>query len=87
MSDLMQGVIHGRTIKLEQDPGLGDGRHVEVTVRVKESPEAPADHAARRETAAGMLADLPPRVDEDLEEILRGRKCNVAHSRECTQKQ
>ena len=34
----LRGVIHGRTIELESEPGLPDGQQVSVTVEVKEEP-------------------------------------------------
>jgi hypothetical protein len=52
----MNGVIRGKMIELENDPGIGDGQHVEVIVRPT-SPHVGNDGAPR--TAAGMLADLP----------------------------
>ena len=33
MSEMVEGVIHGRTIELEIDPGLQDGERVEVMIR------------------------------------------------------
>ena len=41
MTRVLRGIIHGRTIELDDSPGLEDGRHVEVTLRVDELPGAP----------------------------------------------
>ena len=30
----IQGIIHGKTIELAEDPGIEDGQHVEVDVRI-----------------------------------------------------
>ncbi len=30
----IQGVIHGKTIELDQDPGIAEGQRVDVKVRV-----------------------------------------------------
>ncbi len=74
MSELLYGVIHGKTIELEQDPGLEDGRRVQVILQVKRLPGPPPGwYPGCTETAAGMLADVPG-WDEDLEEILAERK-------------
>jgi len=35
MSKAMQGVVHGRTIKLDEDPGIEEGRKVEVLIRIR----------------------------------------------------
>ena len=67
MSDLLQGVIHGKTVELACDPGLEQGQHVEVVLRPVAREEKPV------RTAAGMLADIPG-LDESLEEIQQARK-------------
>ena len=33
MVKVLRGVVHGRTIELESEPGIEDGRKVEVMVR------------------------------------------------------
>jgi hypothetical protein len=74
MSDVLHGVIHGKTIELESDPGIEDGRRVEIVLRVKGRPSPPPGWRPNgTETSAGMLADIPG-LDEDLDEILRDRK-------------
>jgi hypothetical protein len=42
---VMNGVVHGRTIELETEPGLPDGQAVSVTVEAVE----PVDEAKRQE--------------------------------------
>ena len=41
MNRVMRGVVHGRTIELEGDPGIADGRKVEVVLRLKQLPGPP----------------------------------------------
>lgn len=40
MTRVLRGIIHGKTIDLDENPGLQDGRQVEVTLRVHELPGA-----------------------------------------------
>lgn len=70
MSQIIHGIIHGRTIELAEDIGLADGQP--VTVIVQPSPTSiPGD--GERISAAGMLADYPE-MDEYLEDVMRSRK-------------
>jgi hypothetical protein len=62
MTQVLSGVIHGRTVMLDFDPGFADGESVEVVVR-------PAV-----ESAAGLLAGFPDELDQQLDDILRERK-------------
>jgi hypothetical protein len=41
MVKTLHGRVHGRTIELEDEPGMADGQRVEVRLRVVEPPEAP----------------------------------------------
>lgn len=36
----LQGIVHGRTIELEQEPGLAEGQRVAVDVRLVDEPPA-----------------------------------------------
>ncbi len=71
MSEVVEGVIHGRTIELEIDPGLHDGERVEVVIRRAVRPEARGNGT---KSAAGALAHFPPEYFEDLDEIVRSRQ-------------
>jgi hypothetical protein len=74
----VQGVIHGTTIELKENPGLADGAEIEVILlprRVMDDPSSGGFGA--RTTAAGMLAHLPPEVDEEIAAIIRERKNGV----------
>ncbi len=70
MSDLVHGVIHGKTIELQSDPGLGEGQAVEVLIRPAPSPVRAGDGIRR---SAGALAD-DPHWDAIMDEIHQARK-------------
>jgi hypothetical protein len=76
MTKMMRGVVHGKTIELESDTGLEDGRKVEVILRAKELPGPPPGwKPGSRETAAGMMAPVWSAEDDSiLEEIYNDRK-------------
>jgi hypothetical protein len=74
----LQGVIHGTTIELKENPGLADGVEIEVILLPRRVVEGPSPSVpGERTTAAGMLAHLPPEVDEEIEAIIRERKQGV----------
>jgi hypothetical protein len=76
MTKVLRGVIHGRTIELESDTGLEDGRKVEVTLRANALPGPPPGwKPGSTETAAGMMSSCWTEEDDRiLEEIHRERK-------------
>ncbi len=54
----LRGVVHGRTIELEEDPHLPDGTTVEVELRTPITPSPPSHALAQRlQTAAQTLRD------------------------------
>ncbi|MEN6457660.1 MAG: hypothetical protein ABFC63_01910 [Thermoguttaceae bacterium] len=58
MNVVLHGTVHGRTVELDDDPGIEDNRVVEVILRTKQLPgPPPAWKPGSTETAAGMLAD------------------------------
>jgi hypothetical protein len=66
-SPALKGVIHGRVIELDREPGLPDGQEVTVTVEpvmASSLPRPPAflsDEARRRwDEAWAEVKDLPP---------------------------
>jgi hypothetical protein len=75
MTKILRGVIHGKTIELEKDTGLEDGREVEVILRLKQLPGPPPGWTAGvGETAAGAMASTWSAEDDRiLEEIHRER--------------
>ena len=75
MNIAMQGVIHGKTVELEDAPGLDDGRivHVILSTDLPIRPEG-GDASDPYQSAAGMMADYTEDDDAVLEEIYRDRK-------------
>ena len=76
MKRTMQGVVHGRTIELDNDPGLDDGRTVEVVLLPKEQPSPPPGWTPGcTQTAAGMMAEYWSEEDDRiLEQIYQDRR-------------
>jgi hypothetical protein len=70
----LKGVIHGKTIELDEEPGLPDGQPVDVTVqpRVETGPRLPPGEGIRR--SAGTWADDPEGLDEYLDQLRRDRE-------------
>ena len=66
---ILKGVIHGRTIELEQEPGLPDGQSVAVTVQpfAEQERRLPPGEGIRR--SAGAWEDDPEGVDEFLRQV------------------
>ena len=75
MVKILRGVVHGRTIELETEPGIEDGRRVEVIVRSKTLPGPPPGwRPGSTETAAGMMAKHWTEEDDRiLDQIERDR--------------
>lgn len=71
MTKTMHGIVHGRTIELDEDPGVAEGQEVEVQVKViPKTPRTPGEGFLRTE---GALAD-DTEWDAIMEEIYRARK-------------
>ncbi len=76
MTTALKGIIHGKTIELEQEPGLPDGQEVSVTVTPvpgRTSPNSPAALEALRR-AAGSWADDAEELERYLEWNRQQRK-------------
>jgi hypothetical protein len=75
--EILMGVIHGKTIELDEEPGLPDGQPVQVTVKPVAQPgnaaENPLDALKR---AAGGWSDDPEGLERYLEWNRRQRKVN-----------
>jgi len=67
MSEL-KGVVHGKTIELDQEPGLPDGERVSVTVHRL----LPPGEGIKR--SAGAWSDCAEELDCWLEEMQRSRR-------------
>ena len=65
-SNVHHGVVHGKTIELDDSPGLPDGQEVLVTVetRQQESGDSASEEGLRR--AFGAWADDADGLDEFL---------------------
>ena len=70
MTEIIRGIIHGRTIELDRNPGIGDGQKVEVILRPERSAQQWGEGIRR---SAGALADFPE-MDAIMEEIQQERR-------------
>ena len=75
MVKILRGVVQGRTIELDSEPGIEDGQEVELIVRAKPRPVPPPGWSpGSSQTAAGMMAEHWTEEDDRiLEEIERDR--------------
>ena len=64
----LRGTIHGRTIELEQEPGLPEGQHVSVTVQRLLPPGEGIKQSARG------WADASDELDCWLDQMQRSRQ-------------
>ena len=71
MTKTLRGKVRGRTIELDEDPGLAEGQEVEVQVRVL--PKTGRKSGEEFLRTAGALAD-DTEWDAIMEEIHRQRK-------------
>lgn len=72
MSRIIQGIVHGRTIELTEDPGVADGQRVEVIVKPAREAK-PWGEGIRR--SAGALAESWTQEDDKiLDELHLSRK-------------
>ena len=72
MTQVIEGVIHGRTIVLNGDPGVADGSQVQVVLQV-DSPSSGREPPDRK-TAAGRMANYTDDDDAVLAEIYQDRR-------------
>jgi hypothetical protein len=70
MTKTLHGKVHGRTIELDEDPGVAEGQEVEVQMKVVPPPQKWGEGILR---TAGALAD-DPHWDAIMEEIHKARK-------------
>jgi hypothetical protein len=73
MTKIVHGIVHGKTIELDQELGLADGQQVEVAIQVPVVVSGPEPWGQGLRRCAGALADIPG-LDEDMEQILAQRK-------------
>lgn len=69
---VLRGIVHGKTIELEEAPGLPDGQPVNVTVQpVLQRQHVPGEGIRQ---SAGAWADAADELDAWLEEMRRSRQ-------------
>jgi len=73
---VIKGVIHGRTIELEGEPGLPDGQAVTVTVEPVTPKDSQAAFEALKRAAGGWANDDPEGLEQYLEWNRQQRKAN-----------
>ena len=71
MTKTLHGKVHGRTIELDEDPGVAEGQEVEVQMKVVPKPTQKTGEGFLR--TEGALAD-DPHWDAIMEEIYQERK-------------
>jgi hypothetical protein len=67
----LKGVVHGKTIELEQEPALQDGQSVVVTLQPVDEKRLPPGEGIRR--SSGAWADDPEGLDQYLEQLRQDR--------------
>ena len=70
MSRTVHGKIHGKTIELDEEPGLAEGQDVQIILKVVRTQKTWGEGILR---TAGALAD-DPYWDDIMEEIYQDRK-------------
>jgi hypothetical protein len=68
MTRTMHGKVHGRTIELDEDPGVAEGQQVEITIKTV-AARKPWGEGLRR--CAGALADEWTEEDDRILEVIR----------------
>jgi hypothetical protein len=66
----IQGVIRGKTIELDQDPGIAEGQRVDVKVSLSSTARPWGEGILR---SAGVAVDVPG-FDEAFEQVQRDRE-------------
>ena len=66
----VQGVIHGKTIELDQNPGIAEGQRVDVQVSVASTARPRGEGILR---SAGIAADVPG-FEEAFEQVQKDRE-------------
>jgi hypothetical protein len=74
---VFKGIVHGRTIELEREPGMPDGQEVTVTVQpshpIQEAPKRlPPGEGIRR--SSGAWAEGGQELDQYIESVHERRR-------------
>ena len=72
MTKTVHGVIHGKTIELEENPGVAEGQEVEITIRPIPNRTPWGEGLLR--CAGALASDWTDEDDRILEEIHADRK-------------
>jgi hypothetical protein len=70
MTKKLHGTVHGKTIELNEDPGVADGQEVELQIEVVATGQKPGDGIRR---SAGGWVEYPE-MDAIMEKIYHQRK-------------
>lgn len=70
MTKKLHGTVHGRTIELDEDPGVPDGQEVELQIQIGPAHRKWGEGILR---SAGGWAEYPE-LDEIMERIHQERK-------------
>jgi hypothetical protein len=73
MSQIIRGIVRGRIIELQDDPGLDEGQQIEVELRPLINTPQWGDGIRR---SAGALSDVPG-LDEEIEAIVAERQLSL----------
>ena len=76
IKSVLKGVIHGRRIELETEPGLPDGQAVSVIVEPVVPKDSQAAYEALKRAAGAWENDDPEGLEQYLEQTRRQRKVN-----------
>lgn len=68
----VKGVIRGRIIELDQEPGLPEGQEVKVTLETYGKPSSPPNERLR--SSFGGWAEDATELDAFLEQVRRDRE-------------
>lgn len=71
---ILQGVVHGKMIELDREPGLSDGQRVIVTVQAAPPPQAPLPPGEGIHRSAGAWEEDAAELDQYLEWNRQQRK-------------
>ena len=74
MKTAMKGIVHGKVIELDEEPGLPEGQLVNVTVESIPSGEASLLPGEGIRRSAGAWSDDPEGLDEFLDWNRQQRK-------------
>jgi hypothetical protein len=71
---VLNGVIHGRTIELDAEPGIPDGQRISVTVEPVTIEKSEAVFEAFKRAAGAWADDDPEGLEQYLVQTRRQRK-------------